>query len=852
MRVGQLEISRTTTVPVMSRRDRWWFTVLLALFAAAVAAFLVWWLKPSHVVGVARFAVTTFLVVYAFAMPAYFFFFLPRMRRPNPALVVPPDLRVTFATTFVPRSESLAILQRTLLAMRDQAGHPHDVWVLDEGDDDEVKHLCRRFGARHFSRKGMAGYQGRTWPFRARTKAGNYNSWLDWCRREGIHYDVLLQMDTDHAPQPGYLMEMLRPFADPAVAYVAAPSITSGNWRESWVVRARYEVEATLHGALQMGYNDGWAPIIIGSHAAFRVPALEAIGGFGRTLAEDHHNTLRLNATGLRGIFSPDAIAIGDGAPSFAEAMVQEYQWARALTQILLTFFPIERRRLPLRLWTQFLFAETWYPFFAFTQALGFLAPAIALLTGLPWVAVNYLAFLGMYAGPTVICLVIVIWVQRQGWLRPIDVPVISWRSALLMLARWPFVLLGVAEAAAGRVTRRQFPFRVTSKGRGGARRLPPVILAPYAVIVLLSAAAVAVDLVRGVGQEISGYVYLALLNGGTYALVMIAVVALNVRENASVHGVPTRQVWSMHLPGWGIGVLSAVLVALLVGGAVWKLGPPVVLPASRPAAVVLPADRVFLGVYDPKGLATRTPLDAEQVFVQWKPAVAGEISDHVMRILTRHRVPFVTVEPYPWNIDGLTAETLLSDVADGRYDATIREIARVVSEVAPSPVYLRFAHEMELTGLYPWSRADPAGYIAMFRHFVETVRDAHADNARFVWSPAGNAGAQQYYPGADFVDMVGVTILEADTTSPVPTFEQRMQQRYDSLGSLGKPMVVSELGISLPDEASETDWLVAAKRSFATFPLLAGVIYFDDVQPTGTRTDWRLTQEQMTVFATP
>jgi beta-mannanase len=158
----------------------------------------------------------------------------------------------------------------------------------------------------------------------------------------------------------------------------------------------------------------------------------------------------------------------------------------------------------------------------------------------------------------------------------------------------------------------------------------------------------------------------------------------------------------------------------------------------------------------------------------------------------------------------------------------------------------------MELTGLYPWSKADPAGYIAMFRHFVETVRDAHADNARFVWSPAGNAGAQQYYPGADYVDMVGVTILESDTTTPVPTFEQRMQQRVDSLGSLGKPMVVSELGISLPDEASETDWLVAAKRSFATFPLVAGVIYFNDVQPTGTKTDWRLTQEQMTVFATP
>jgi cellulose synthase/poly-beta-1,6-N-acetylglucosamine synthase-like glycosyltransferase len=846
--VSELQVARTTTVPVMSLRDQRLFMLFLFLFTAFVAAFLAWWFWPVHIVGAGQFAITTFLVVYAFAMPMYFFFFLPRMRRPNPALAVPAGLRVTFATTFVPGSEGLAILERTVRAMVGQTGHPHDVWVLDEGDSDEVKQLCGGLGVNHFSRKGIERYLARTWPFQARTKSGNYNAWLDWMRRRGIQYDVVLQMDTDHAPQPGYLTEMLRPFADPAVAYVAAPSITSGNWHESWVVRARYEVEATLHGALQMGYNDGWAPLIIGSHAAFRVGALEEIGGFGRTLAEDHHNTLQLNAAGLHGVFSPDAIAIGDGAPSFAEAMVQEYQWARALTEILLTFFPEERRRLPLRKWTQFLFAETWYPFFALTQALGFLTPAIALVTGLPWVSVNYFAFLGMYVGPTLICLLIVIWVRRQGWLRPRDAPVISWRSALLMLARWPFVLQGVLEAFAGRATRRTFRFRVTTKGGSGARRLPLAILAPYAVVVILSAAAIAVDVARGGSAAVNGYIYLALLNGGTYALVLVAVVALNARENLVVHDVPRRRVTSMHLPGFALGALTVLLIAAVGGLAVWRLGPPVALPAARPPPVALPTDRVFLGVYDPNSSAVDTKFDVEQVFVQWKPTIGPEVAQDLARILGRHRVPFVTVEPYPWNIDGLTAETLLTDVSSGRYDQPIQAIAAAVHAVAPSPVYLRFAHEMELADLYPWGARDPTSYIAMYRHFVETVRAAGAANARFVWSPAGNAGAVAYYPGDEFVDIVGATVLQ-DT---IENFPHRMDQRYAELGHLGKPIVICEFGVSLPDQQAEIDALVEARQSFGNYPLLRGVIYFDAINPRAPFTDWRLTPQQMAVFAAP
>jgi cellulose synthase (UDP-forming) len=904
---GDSEVAvRQTTVPVMSAAERHSYRGLGLLWLGATVAFWAWWCQPSHVVSVPGFLVTSLVVAYTLAMPAYLLFFVGRMRRPNRALAPPDGLRVTFATTFVPGAESIHVLEQTITAMRDQEGYPHDVWVLDEGDQPEVRELCRRVGVRHFSRKGIARYQSPAWPFKARTKAGNYNSWLDWLDSRGTAYDVLLQMDTDHVPQPGYLVEMLRPIADPDVAYVAAPSITSANEADSWVVRARCEVEATLHGALQMGYNGGFAPLIIGSHAAFRVAALRAIGGFQHTLAEDHHNTLRFHSNGMRGVFNPDAIAVGDGASSLAAAMVQEYQWARALTQILLNFFPGDGRTLRPHLWAQFLFAETWYPLFGLNQALGWLIPIIALLSGRPWVLVSYVQFVVIHGLSTVTCLALVSWLRRRGWLRPAAAPVMSWRSALLMLARWPFVLMAAAEATLGWALRRDFQFRVTQKGAPGRKALPARILAPYVVIVLGSLAAVAVYLRRGASGPADGYVYLALVSAATYLGLIVAAVLLNQRENVRTWRVPRLAAWRMHASGHGIavglialfGVIGTAALPRAAEAASWqspgavraefgavafgrgvaapcdtlaptaleravrqaasRTGPPAGSAAC--AAVGLPLERQFLGVYDPSG-AMAGPVDAEEVFVQWKPAVAAEIRTQVARILSVGRVPIVTVEPYPWGIDGLGGPTLLSDIAAGRYDAVTRQIAETVSAFAPAPVYLRFAHEMDLTGAFPWSQGDPPAYIAAYRHFVHTVRASTA-NAQFIWSPSGGGGSAGYYPGDDVVDQVGVTLLVADEwsgTGRTPSFVAMMDGRYRLAVQLGKPLIVCELGASIGDPAARLRWAQEARAAMDRYPRLLGVVYFDATNPPihqmpgAAVADWRLTPaEQATFFAAP
>src|SRR5207302_7930091 len=131
-----------------------------------------------------------------------------------------------------------------------------------------------------------AGYHNPSWPRRAKCKEGNLAFFYEVLDGYG-RYDFVVQLDADHVPDHTYLTEMVRPFINPAVGYVAAPSVCDANADVSWAARARLYAEAAWHGSVQAGSNDGYAPQCIGSHYAVRSTALRSIGGLGPELAED-------------------------------------------------------------------------------------------------------------------------------------------------------------------------------------------------------------------------------------------------------------------------------------------------------------------------------------------------------------------------------------------------------------------------------------------------------------------------------------------------------------------------------------------------------------------------------------
>ena len=145
-------------------------------------------------------------------------------------------------------SEPFSVVQKTLIGMLSQS-YPHDTWIADEDPSPNTLDWCKENGVKVSSRKGHSEYHRSTWPRRTRCKEGNLAFFYDHFGYRD--YDFVVQMDADHVPQEGYLEEMLRPFCDPAVGYVSAPSVCDSNASESWPARARLYGEALFHGALK-------------------------------------------------------------------------------------------------------------------------------------------------------------------------------------------------------------------------------------------------------------------------------------------------------------------------------------------------------------------------------------------------------------------------------------------------------------------------------------------------------------------------------------------------------------------------------------------------------------------------
>ncbi|HEU0168245.1 MAG TPA: glycosyltransferase, partial [Chloroflexota bacterium] len=458
-------IGQALMVPIMNGRQRREYFALLSIWLLALAFFWGWWLRPEHVVSAGGMVITSLMLVWSTVLPAWYFYFAARMKRPNPALPVPRG-RVAMVVTKAP-SEPWPVVRHTLERMLAQDfPRPFDVWLADEDATAEVRFWCRRKGVQISCRKGASGYHNAAFPARQKCKEGNLRYFYDRFGYE--RYDFVVQLDADHAPEPDYLLQMIRPFADARVGYVAGPSICDTNMDDSWVCRARLYAEAPLHGALQAGYNDGWAPNPIGSHYAVRTAALRelvhrdahgvrAVGGLGPELAEDHTTGLAMNANGWRGAFAIDAIAHGEGACSLADSVTQEFQWCRSLMNVLLRWAPGYWGGLSRRLKLQYGFAQLWYPLFAAYMLAVYLMPVLALVFRMPWVSVTYIQFLWHMALPTAACILPICWLRRQRWLRPAEAKVAGWETVLFQFIRWPWSLFACVQAIVGHLLKREF-----------------------------------------------------------------------------------------------------------------------------------------------------------------------------------------------------------------------------------------------------------------------------------------------------------------------------------------------------------------------------------------------------------
>src|SRR5437763_12873457 len=162
------------TQKVFKPSDYLLFALLTVVSSAAIAYFMTrWFAYGDWSARPLAFWGLTLMVIGRLAINQFRWWYLPFMRKPVP-MTPRPGWKVGVATTFVPGAESIEMLEETIRALV-AMDYSHETWVLDEGDDEQVKALCCRLGALHFSRKHLPQYHASSGTFESRTKHGNYN-----------------------------------------------------------------------------------------------------------------------------------------------------------------------------------------------------------------------------------------------------------------------------------------------------------------------------------------------------------------------------------------------------------------------------------------------------------------------------------------------------------------------------------------------------------------------------------------------------------------------------------------------------------------------------------------------------
>lgn len=142
-----------------------------------------------------------------------------------------------------------------------------------------------------------------------------------------------------------------------------------------------------------------------------------------------------------------------------------------------------------------------------------------------------------------------------------------------------------------------------------------------------------------------------------------------------------------------------------------------------------------------------------------------------------------LTVETWPGVAGAVNNENVLTQVTKGVFDNKIKSLASFIAKQS-QPVLLRFNPDMEVyVDVFPWQMQSPDLYASAFNHVAALIKQ-NAPDVKMVWSPAGYPGAEEYWPGNKWVDLVSVTLKGKSElqTSNYPKEKNQQELLYRKL----------------------------------------------------------------------
>lgn len=365
--------------------------VLMVVYVIAATAYLVW--RPIYSIpNDDPFSMTTGWLFYLIEVFGYIqvlgfilLFWFPAPDRIGPKLdaETAPSVDIYIATY----NEPIDILEKTVVAAT-QLEYPNDrveVYLCDDGNRPQARALAEKWGINYLARPDHAG-----------AKAGNLNYAMAHSKGE-----FLVTMDADMVMKPQFLLHTIGHFQKEDVAFVQVPQafynpdVFQHNLYAEEVMRNDQDFFMRFIEPQRDRHN---ATIYIGSGAAFRRSALEAIGGFmDDVITEDMATGLVLQNAGWKSVYVNEVLATGLSPETYGEMLKQRIRWARGNVQVLKKYGPHKLKNLNF-VQKAFLMDAVHHWFFGVYQLFYWLLPIVTILGGVHLVRGNIALFLALWA----------------------------------------------------------------------------------------------------------------------------------------------------------------------------------------------------------------------------------------------------------------------------------------------------------------------------------------------------------------------------------------------------------------------------------------------------------------------
>lgn len=288
------------------------------------------------------------------------------------------------------------------------------------------------------------------------------------------------------------------------------------------------------------------------------------------------------------------------------------------------------------------------------------------------------------------------------------------------------------------------------------------------------------------------------------------------------------------------------------VGSTTPTTPPSGTLPTSNPAcpvsATLVPSCGAWWGVYKPPSTGenwqtTYTDLESQvgrtfdlvyRYHDMSNAGVSGQFPDKYEQALGANHILM-----FSWASRNFAAGTQLqwSDIAAGKYDASVIDPEAARLKAYGQPVFLAFDPEMDRRMPAAGTAAD---YVAAYRHIWQRFADDGVTNVIWVWTVTGYSAHDSefasLYPGNSYVDWIGYDPYNFASchSTAWKSFDTTVGGFYSWLESNGygdKPFMLPEYGtVADPSDATASgDWYASSSQGIANYPNIKAVVEWDD-----------------------